>query len=404
MRIGFGLERANSMASAIDGVMEYWSAGAALESVCASSSGESARSLRILGSKTKAGDRRERFANAGNVFVAQDRENDRRALIAELFPPGFRENSCARRIMRAIDDGAFVPALKPCGPIDTRQTSRDCSFLNFDAAKSQSGDRKRRILFLVRSRQGEGSRRVGLADDLKGRFALGRARADHFLRGGFLRGRDNGNVRFDNASFLSGDFFQSASQPGLVIVTDRRDHRDDWLNGIGGIKPAAEAGLERDHFATAFLEMDKRQGGRDFKKSRMRLPGADQFPDQRETVRDVFFGDHFATDLNALAIREKVRGREQAGAIALRAASSIDHRTNGSFAVCPGDVNDAPSFPGNIQLAEQALHVLQPELYAEALRAVKPAKRLSIVGRESRHSSESVRETGASHSHCVVEK
>ena len=36
------------------------------------------------------------------------------------------------------------------------------------------------------------------------------------------------------------------SQPLFVIVTDRRDYRDNGLDGVGRIEPAAEAGLERD--------------------------------------------------------------------------------------------------------------------------------------------------------------
>ena len=57
----------------------------------------------------------------------------------------------------------------------------------------------------------------------------------------------------DDAGFFAGDFFESVSQPGLVIVTDWGDDRDDWFDGIGGIKPAAQTGLQDDQVATAFL-------------------------------------------------------------------------------------------------------------------------------------------------------
>ena len=55
-------------------------------------------------------------------------------------------------------------------------------------------------------------------------------------------------------AFFAGDFFQGVSQPGLVIVTDRRDDRDDRLDGIGRIEPSAQAGLEHDHFALQSLK------------------------------------------------------------------------------------------------------------------------------------------------------
>jgi hypothetical protein len=46
-------------------------------------------------------------------------------------------------------------------------------------------------------------------------------------------------------------------------------------------------------------------------------------------------------------------------------------------------VEDALSFRGNIQLAKEALNVLQSELDPETLRAVKPGKRILICGRAS---------------------
>ena len=64
------------------------------DSIFASSFGSVARSLRIFGSnKTKIADRRERFADAAQIFVGKNGENEGGALIAKNFAPGFGENA-----------------------------------------------------------------------------------------------------------------------------------------------------------------------------------------------------------------------------------------------------------------------------------------------------------------------
>ena len=91
--------------------------------------------------------------------------------------------------------------------------------------------------------------------------------------------------------------------------------------------------------------------------------------------------------------------------ITLGAADGVDHRADRAFAVCAGDVEDALPFRGNIQLAEDALNVLQSELDPETLRAVKPGKRILVGGGESRPPFDRLRANfGASRVHCVAEK
>ena len=57
-------------------------------------------------------DRRERFANSAKILVGKNCQNKRRALITELFPPGLGQDMGSAWVMSAIDDRAFVPALK----------------------------------------------------------------------------------------------------------------------------------------------------------------------------------------------------------------------------------------------------------------------------------------------------
>jgi hypothetical protein len=74
--------------------------------------------------KDKAfGDRGEDATDAGDVFLTEHSEDDSRALIGELFMPGLHQDLRAGRIVRAVDDGALVPALETRGPIDLGQTA-----------------------------------------------------------------------------------------------------------------------------------------------------------------------------------------------------------------------------------------------------------------------------------------
>src|SRR4029434_8794919 len=98
----------------------------------------------------------------------------------------------------------------------------------------------------------------------------------------------------NNAGFFASDLFEATTQPFLMIVTDRSDYGDDRLNGIRGIEPPAQAGLERNHFAIALFEFEKRQGRSDFKKCRMRVPIRGPGADRVETRGYFFFGDHLA--------------------------------------------------------------------------------------------------------------
>ena len=96
-------------------------------------------------------------------------------------------------------------------------------------------------------------------------------------------------------------------------------------------------------------------------------------------MRDFVFGDHFAIYPNAFAKSDEVRGSEKTGAISSGAADRIDHRANRAFAVCAGDMDDTGLAKIDIQFAEQALNVFEPELDPEALRAVKPGQRFPVI-------------------------
>ena len=106
---------------------------------------------------------------------------------------------------------------------------------------------------------------------------------------------------------------------------------------------------------------------------------ADRFAQSGETVRDFIRRDHLAVHPNSLAVGDEVRGGEEPGTITVRAADGIDHGADRAFAVGAGNVNDALIFSGDVQLAQRALDILEPELDPKALGSVKPGERLCIV-------------------------
>ena len=99
-------------------------------------------------------DRPERSANSRDIFVIQHRKNNCGAPIAERFPPGFGQGPRASRVMSSVDNGSRVPVLESRRPFDGGQPALDRRIVHRDSGRVQSGERKRSVLFLVGSRQG----------------------------------------------------------------------------------------------------------------------------------------------------------------------------------------------------------------------------------------------------------
>src|SRR6266705_3509423 len=147
---------------------------------------------------------------------------------------------------------------------------------------------------------------------------------------------------------------------------------------------------------SSFGEMFQRKRGCDFKKGWMRLPICDQLANARQSRRDFIFRNHFTVHTDSLAESDEVRRDEEAGAIFPCPTDRIDHGADRPLAVCSRDVDDAwfsRSFRRgagngtrgacdlqiNVQLADETLDVLQPELDPEALKAIEPGERLRVI-------------------------
>src|SRR5215831_3783225 len=123
----------------------------------------------------------------------------------------------------------------------------------------------------------------------------------------------------------------------------------------------------------------------------MRVPIGDEIPNSSKPACERILRNHFPIYSNPFAKRDEVRGYEQARAIAMCAADGIDHGANRAFAVRAGDVDDfgisirrgaerttRGAYAPQTEFVKQAADVLQAELYAEALEAVQPGKRLFV--------------------------
>ncbi|PYJ74016.1 MAG: hypothetical protein DME72_04340, partial [Verrucomicrobia bacterium] len=110
-----------------------------------------------------------------------------------------------------------------------------------------------------------------------------------------------------------------------------------------------------------------------------RIPISDEIANCIQAIRDCFFGNHFTIDANSFAERNEVRGGEQAGAIFLRTQDRINHCANGAFPIGSGDVDDPGAAEIDMELGDEPLDIFEPEFNPEALKAVEPGERLSVI-------------------------
>src|SRR4029077_6851409 len=129
-------------------------------------------------------------------------------------------------VMRAVDDYAFVPSLKTRWPFDTAKAPRDRRAVDSDLRCTKRGNRKSRILFLMRSSERNWGLSIRFGHDFQRRSAFGGTRSNFLFGLRSLRDRNNGNAWFDNSSFFNRDFRNCFTQPFFVIQIDWRDHRN----------------------------------------------------------------------------------------------------------------------------------------------------------------------------------
>src|SRR5207248_3198340 len=283
-------------------------------------------------------------------FVAQNREQNGRTFVAEFLPPRLCKNSCASRIMRAVDDDARIPDLKACRPFDRCETTGDFVIRDWNGHRLQRGNRDRGVHLLMFAMQHDFRFRPRVVNELQRGVTFFSALSDDCFRLRSLRRRDNGSAWLNDSCFFLRNLDNGMAEPFLVVEIDWSNDADRRLDRISGIESSAQAGFEHQNFAARPLKMLQRQCRRDLKKRRMWIPIANAFTNFSETTRDFVFGNLLAVHANAFAKADKVRGGEQSSAVIGSTSDRIDHRADGSLTISAGDVNDlaasAPQLEG----------------------------------------------------------
>src|SRR5438552_15326190 len=173
-----------------------------------------------LWEKNRVSNWRERFADAAQILVRENGEDQRGALVAKNSAPCFSEEACGSRIMCAINDGALVPHLKPSRPVDTGKSAGNCFVVDLDRCGANGSDRHSSILLLMLTAQSNWRPIVTFTYELKWRFAFGGSRANDFFRFWSLLGRNDRNATLNDSRFFSRDLRDCLTQPLFVIEID----------------------------------------------------------------------------------------------------------------------------------------------------------------------------------------
>src|SRR5437868_3451344 len=278
--------------------------------------------------------------DCGSIFVAQNREQNGCTLVVELFPPRLRKNSCARGIVRAVDNNALIPDLKAGRPFDRRETVGDCVVRERKGRRFQRVYCDCRVDLLMFAVQCDFRFRPRVVNELQRCVTFLSAMPDNYFRLRSLRRRDNGNAWLYDSRFFLRNLANGITEPFLVVEIDWGNDADRRLHRVRGIESSAHASLEYQNFAARLLKKLQRQSCRDFKKCRVRIPIANAFTNFGETARDLVFGNHFAVHANPIAKTDEVRGGEQTSPKTRCSRDCVDQCADGPFTIRASDVND----------------------------------------------------------------
>ena len=89
--------------------------------------------------------------------------------------------------------------------------------------------------------------------------------------------------------------------------------------------------------------------------------------------------NQFPLDLDSLTEGDKVRRDEKPGPVVCRPTNGVGHCANRSFAVGPGNVDDARMAETDSDLGDEPPNVFQSELDSEALKPIEPGERLRVI-------------------------
>ena len=153
----------------------------------------------------------------------------------------------------------------------TRTKLRDPQFRHVrrQAQLVDGGQRRREILPQIRrpSRLRERRHHVVIDGPADGASDFLRAFQNRLLRGWeALAGQDKRHAFLQDARLLPGDFLYRVAQQRHVVETDRHDDRQDGLDVVRRIQPAADSRLEHDVFHACVREDLQRHHGEQFEQ------------------------------------------------------------------------------------------------------------------------------------------
>jgi len=155
-----------------------------------------------------------------------------------------------------------------------------------------------------------------------------------------LRRRDGWSATSQDAGLVPGDLGERLAKRGRVIVADRRDHRDERIENIRRVQPAADADLhDRDvHPAAGKVQERHRDRRLDVRRRAPRAISSrfDSRTNRLDHGHEVRPGNHLAAHPNALSVVHEMRLDGQADPQARRPEDPGDHRRGGSLPLGPG--------------------------------------------------------------------
>ena len=172
----------------------------------------------------------------------------------------------------------------------------------------------------------------------EGAAALAAAGGDHRDCLGIVCRANHRYALLDDARLFPGNGRDPGAQVLLVVAADVREEADQRRDHVGGVQPAAHAGLEHSRVHLFFGEPEKRQQGGGLEVRGLAIAEHGLQPlDHRGEAR---LADALAIDTEALTHAAQVRRGIEAGAIAGRGEDGGKGRAHRALAVGAGDVQD----------------------------------------------------------------
>jgi hypothetical protein len=217
------------------------------------------------------------------------------------------EDAGGVNVVSTVND-VCAHGLETSRPLHLTQATGDDVGFQLEASGMQGGDGHGGVPALMRAGEA-GFRRTGCVDDRQGSASFFSGAGDDIERFGGLRHRDHGHVGLDDARFFSGDLGEGVAEHVHVVPADGGDDAHSRGDGIGGVQTTTKTCFQHNARIATLGEPFEREGEREFKKCRVRVPTGHAFAQAVDACGDLSRRDHALSVTNALAeVNEVWRG------------------------------------------------------------------------------------------------